>query len=102
VLNNLLSNALKFTPARGRISVLLKAANPVEVSVADNGIGIADKDLQRIFDKFEQVSYHKPNGAAGTGLGLPLAREIVEKHGGSIRVKSEINNGSIFTFTLPQ
>lgn len=102
VLNNLLSNALKFTPARGEIRVTVKALNPVEIAVADTGIGIAAKDQPRIFNKFEQVSANKPAGIAGTGLGLPLAREIVEKHGGQLRVESAINKGSIFAFTLPR
>jgi len=102
VLNNLLGNALKFTPAMGRISVAVKAENPVEVSVADTGPGIEAGDMARIFNKFEQVGSHKRNGAAGTGLGLPLAKEMVEKHGGRIWVKSEINKGSVFIFTLPR
>lgn len=102
VLNNLLSNALKFTPAQGKILVALHAADPVEVSVTDTGVGIAPKDLLRIFNKFEQVNTNHPNGVNGTGLGLPLAKEIVEKHGGKIQVKSEIGKGSTFSFTLPQ
>lgn len=102
VMNNLLSNALKFTPANGEIRVVVKALNPVEVSVIDTGMGIAPKDVQRIFNKFEQVSAYKQNGMSGTGLGLPLAKEIVERHSGQIRVKSEVNKGSTFTFTLPR
>lgn len=103
VLNNLLSNALKFTPTKGEIRITLKAdAGPIEVSVTDTGVGIAPKDLQRIFNKFEQVSANHQVGASGTGLGLPLAKEIVEKHGGSMRVTSEIGKGSAFIFTLPR
>jgi len=84
----------KFTPAQGKILVALRAGDPVEVSVTDTGIGIASKDILRIFNKFEQVN--------GTGLGLPLAKEIVEKHGGKIQIKSEIGKGSTFSFTLPR
>lgn len=103
VMNNLLSNALKFTPPKGEIRMALNAAvGPIEVSVTDTGIGIAPKDMQRIFNKFEQVSANHPVGANGTGLGLPLAKEIVEKHGGCMRVTSEIGKGSTFTFTLPR
>ena len=103
VMNNLLSNALKFTPAKGEIRIALNAAaGPIEVSVTDTGIGIAPKDMQRIFNKFEQASANHPIGANGTGLGLPLAKQIVEKHGGSMRVTSEIGKGSTFTFTLPR
>ena len=103
VMNNLLSNALKFTPPKGEIRIALNAAvGPIEVSVTDTGIGIAPKDMQRIFNKFEQVSANHPVGANGTGLGLPLAKQIVEKHGGSMRVTSKIGKGSTFTFTLPR
>ncbi|MDO9541155.1 MAG: ATP-binding protein [Kiritimatiellia bacterium] len=102
VLNNLLSNALKFTSAKGEILVALRAAgSAVEVSVTDTGMGIALKDIARIFNKFEQVSANHPNGVNGTGLGLPLAKEIVEKHGGKIMVKSTTGKGSTFSFTLP-
>ncbi len=102
VLNNLLSNALKFTPPKGEILVTLTPVNPVEVSVTDSGAGIAPKDIDRIFSKFEQVSGQAGNGVHGTGLGLPLAKEIVEKHGGTIRAKSAMGQGSTFTFSLPR
>lgn len=102
VLNNLISNALKFTPEKGQIRVALKEADPLEVSVADSGIGIAPQDLARIFNKFEQVSSQQTNGIHGTGLGLPLAKEIVERHGGKVWVRSDIGKGSVFTFTLPR
>lgn len=102
VLNNLLSNALKFTPAQGKIMVALRASSPVEVSVADTGYGIAPKDILRIFNKFEQVGARHAGEVNGTGLGLSLAREIVEKHGGKIQVKSEVGKGSTFLFTLPR
>jgi PAS domain S-box-containing protein len=102
VMNNLLSNALKFTPARGEILVTMHVNNLVEVSVTDSGIGIAPQDIQKIFNKFEQVTTSHPNGMSGTGLGLPLAKEIVEKHGGKLQVKSQIGKGSTFSFTLPK
>ena len=69
--------------------------------MTDTGVGIAPNDILRIFNKFEQVSANHPNGVNGTGLGLPLAKEIVEKHGGKVQVKSEIGKGSTFSFTLP-
>jgi len=101
--NNLLSNALKFTPPKGKIIIAMNAVNgAIEVSVADTGVGVAPKDMQRIFNKFEQVNASHPVGASGTGLGLPLAKEIVEKHGGSMRVASETGKGSTFTFALPR
>lgn len=102
VMNNLLSNALKFTPARGEIKVTLRSAGAAaEVSVSDTGAGIEQKDIHRIFNKFEQVSSSHPNGHNGTGLGLPIAKEIIEKHGGKIQVCSAPGSGSTFTFTLP-
>ncbi|MCC6196907.1 MAG: GAF domain-containing protein [Burkholderiales bacterium] len=101
ILLNLLSNAIKFTPEGGRID-LCAALNEglLEVSVADTGVGIAPDDQQAIFEEFRQV------GAAdakleGTGLGLALSRRLVELHGGTIRVNSQVGAGSTFTFTLP-
>jgi len=121
VFTNLISNAIKFTPEGGRITV--KAVNGkretgdgktkepstfyplpstvssgfVLVSVSDTGIGIPSEDLNRIFDKFEQVGKSK-----GTGLGLAIVKSLVELHGGKIWVESEgLNKGSIFHFTLP-
>lgn len=102
VLHNLLSNALKYTPAGGKIRVKLRAGERVEVSVADSGVGIAQKDLGRIFKRFEQVSSAQTAGVAGTGLGLPLAKEIIEKHGGCLTAASEEGKGSVFTFSLPR
>ncbi|MBU4429952.1 MAG: cell wall metabolism sensor histidine kinase WalK, partial [Verrucomicrobia bacterium] len=103
VLNNLLSNALKFTPPKGEIRIALNAAaTPVEVSVTDTGIGIAPNDIARIFNKFEQIGGNTLTDVNGTGLGLPLAKEIVEKHGGRIHIKSAIGKGSTFSFTLPR
>jgi GAF domain-containing protein len=101
VLLNILSNALKFTPEGGRIDVraALKEGT-VEISVTDTGVGIALEDQEAIFEEFRQV------GAAdkkveGTGLGLALSRRFVELHGGRIWVKSEVGQGSTFTFTIP-
>jgi signal transduction histidine kinase len=101
VLLNLLSNALKFTPEGGRIDVSARAHDEVaEVSVADTGVGIAPEDQEAVFEEFRQV------GAAdkkveGTGLGLALSRKFIELHGGRIWVKSQVGQGSTFTFTLP-
>lgn len=103
VVNNLLSNALKFTPPKGEIRVNLAVTErSAEVSVSDTGVGIAPKDIQRIFDKFEQVTANHTVGVNGTGLGLALARQIVEMHGGALNVRSEIGKGSTFFFTLPR
>ncbi len=101
VLLNLLSNALKFTSEGGRIDV--RAAvneGTVEVSVADTGVGIAPEDQEAVFEEFRQVGTADKK-VEGTGLGLALARKFIELHGGRIWVKSQLAQGSTFTFTLP-
>ncbi len=74
----------------------------VEVSVTDNGPGIAEKDLNKVFDKFYTVSKAKSSGMKSTGLGLPITKEIVEAHRGRIWVNSRVGRGSKFSFTLPK
>jgi PAS domain S-box-containing protein len=101
ILLNLLSNAIKFTPEGGHISVgATLREGEVEIAVTDTGIGIAPDDHQRIFAEFYQIrsGMRKPEG---TGLGLALAKKFVELHGGRIWVKSQVGQGSTFTFTLP-
>jgi signal transduction histidine kinase len=98
---NLLSNALKFTPAGGRIDVGGRLDGEVaEVSVTDTGIGIAPADQEAVFEEFRQVGATERK-AEGTGLGLALSRKFVELHGGRIWVQSEVGHGSTFTFTIP-
>lgn len=101
VIINLISNALKFTPPQGKIEINLKEEeNAVRISIEDTGIGIEEKDQKRIFSKFEQVKLAQPYGISGTGLGLPITKEIIEGHGGKIWVESEMNKGSKFIFEL--
>lgn len=110
VLTNLVGNALKFTPEGGSVTVEAKSVQMegpasgqgVEISVRDTGIGIAAKDQERIFEKFEQVSFSQPPGVSSTGLGLTIAKEIVELHGGRLWVESEEGKGSRFVFTIPR
>jgi two-component system, NtrC family, sensor kinase len=101
VVLNLLSNAIKFTPEGGRIEV---AAVPrdgsLEISVSDTGGGIALEDQEAVFEEFRQVGTAAKK-VEGTGLGLALSRKFIELHGGRIWVKSELGQGSTFTFTLP-
>jgi len=103
IIFNLLSNAVKFTPDRGEIAVKASVkGRELEISVADTGIGIAEKDQQRVFEEFVQVDSSYGRTQQGTGLGLALTRKLVELHGGRIRVESEgEGRGSIFTFTIP-
>jgi signal transduction histidine kinase len=101
VVINLLSNAVKFSPG-GRVSVTVdRPGDEVRVSVADTGKGIVAADLDRIFEPFRQASDTMPGGPRGTGLGLPIARQIVRAHGGDLRVSSAPGEGSTFWFTIP-
>jgi signal transduction histidine kinase len=103
VVSNLLSNAVKFTPANGIITVEvgLKGADEIEVSVKDTGIGIPEDEIPKLFTKFYQVSGNLKTDIRGTGIGLAIAKEIVELHGGKIWVESVVNKGTKFIFTLP-
>jgi signal transduction histidine kinase len=100
---NLLSNAVKFTPDGGRVDLVLQAgaANTVQISVHDNGPGIALEDQERIFEEFEQAGHGVLPTHEGTGLGLAVAKRLIELHGGSIWVESQPGAGSTFSFTLP-
>jgi signal transduction histidine kinase len=101
VLLNLLSNAVKFTPEGGRIEVrAAPVSDAVEVSVKDTGVGIAPEDQEAVFEEFRQVGTSDKK-AEGTGLGLALCRKFVELHGGRIWVKSQVGQGSTFTFAIP-
>ncbi|MBW7475659.1 cell wall metabolism sensor histidine kinase WalK [Paenibacillus oenotherae] len=103
VLDNLVSNAIKYTLDGGRIEIA--ACRPdltsIAISVKDTGIGIPKKDLSRIFDRFYRVDKARSRNMGGTGLGLSIAREIVKAHGGSIALDSELNEGTTVTVTLP-
>jgi PAS domain S-box-containing protein len=107
VMYNLLSNAIKFTPEGGHVKVTAIAGKQggesFEISVADTGIGIRPEDQRRIFMEFEQVDSSYGRHQQGTGLGLALARRLVELHGGIIRVQSSgiEGKGSVFTISIP-
>jgi PAS domain S-box-containing protein len=101
ILYNLLSNAVKFTPERGRIRVESRARGElVEISITDSGIGIPKEQQEAIFDKFYQVGATTKGVREGTGLGLAITKALIEEHGGSISVESELGKGSRFTFTV--
>ncbi len=101
VFTNLLSNAAKFTPKNGSIIVRFTVRkDSIFVSVKDTGIGIAKKHLPHLFDKFYQVETHLRRKQGGTGLGLPIVKEIVALHGGLITVESKIKRGTTISFTI--
>ena len=121
VVSNLVSNAIKFTDNGGKILVKTENIHKsdinlsklfgienvklyekyIKVSVADSGIGIAPEDMQKVFDQFQQIenSLNRKNG--GTGLGLPIAKQLIEAHQGFIWVESELNRGTTFSFVIP-
>ncbi len=102
VLLNLLSNASKFMPDGGKLEVrAVREGDWCQVSVIDNGIGIEKEDQERIFEAFDRVDNSVTREKSGTGLGLTIAKQIVEMHRGRIWVESEYGNGSRFMFTLP-
>jgi len=102
VLFNLLDNAVRFTPSGGRVRVTASRSNgSVDVAVVDTGPGIAPEHLPRLFDRFYRVDTARSREEGGTGIGLAIARSVVEAHGGRIWAESEPGKGSTFTFELP-
>lgn len=121
VLTNLVSNAIKFTPTSGEIEITSRVINArelqydhcfeediknlqgnyLQVCVEDHGIGIERKDLNHVFDKFAQIENSLSRQVGGSGLGLPIARQLMESHNGAIWCDSEINKGSRFYFVIP-
>ena len=102
VVGNLLDNAITHTPEDGRVTVSAHAAaGTVIVTVADTGSGIAPEDLPRLFDRFYRADPSRARSTGGTGLGLTIARRIVEAYGGSITAESTVGQGSRFMVRLP-
>jgi len=103
VLINLINNAIKFTPSNGKITVSCSSGDhEVRVDVQDSGYGIPESSIDKIFEEFYRVDNPINQEAKGTGLGLPLVKNIIEAHKGKIWVKSKLGNGSTFSFTLPK
>lgn len=99
---NLISNAIKYTPSDGQVRIELnKDAQYLQVKVSDTGIGIEDKDILRIFDKFYRERTERTKHISGTGLGLSIVKGVVDAHHGSIYVESEVGKGTTFTVLLP-
>jgi signal transduction histidine kinase len=99
---NLISNAIKFTQSGGTVEIIYKLLknNKIEFSIKDDGIGISKDNLRKLFNLDENITTLGTNRERGTGIGLLLCKEIVEKHGGEIKVESESGKGSRFSFTL--
>ena len=99
---NLLANAVKFTPEGGEIRVYIKEVEDyIEIIVEDTGIGISKEDQEFIFKRFSQVEGNGATKATSSGIGLTLVKDIVDLHGGYIRLESELDKGSKFTIGLP-
>ena len=102
VLTNLIDNALRFTPAGGSVRAILDGeGRAVRVTVADTGAGIAPEDLPHIFERFYRADKSRDRATGGAGLGLAIARQIVELHGSSLEVHSRPGEGARFSFVLP-
>ena len=103
VLINLLDNAIKYTPEGGRVivSAVEKDSKDIQFSIEDNGIGIPNEDLSRIFERFYRVDKGRSKELGGTGLGLSIVKHLVQAHGGRVWVDSQLGKGSTFYFTLP-
>jgi two-component system phosphate regulon sensor histidine kinase PhoR len=102
ILNNLLDNALKYTPAGGQVSVLARReGEQIVLEVTDTGIGIPAADRDRIFERFYRVDRDRSRDMGGTGLGLSIVKHLVQSYGGSVVVESRLNRGSTFRVTLP-
>ena len=102
VIDNILNNAIKYSPDGGKITVSMKTTNDQMIlSISDQGLGIPKEDLPKIFDRFYRVDKARSRAQGGTGLGLAIAKEIIKQHNGFIWAKSEYGKGSTFTIVLP-
>ncbi len=103
VLNNLVSNAIRFTPRGGHVEVCaFREGDIVRISVSDSGEGIAAEDIPHVFDQFYRVEQSRNRGTGGAGLGLTIAKSIVEAHDGKITIQSKEGIGTTINVSLPQ
>jgi signal transduction histidine kinase len=102
ILHNLLDNAIRHTPSGGSVLVnIVETDKSIKVTVSDTGEGIPPEDLPHMFERFYRVDKSRSKATGGSGLGLTIARRLVEAHGGKIEVRSKLGEGSEFTFTIP-
>ncbi|MEQ8967361.1 MAG: CHASE domain-containing protein [Azospirillaceae bacterium] len=103
VLLNLLTNSVKFTPSGGRVRVSAGMTHDgaLWIAVGDTGVGIAERDIPKVLEPFGQAAYNRGSNERGTGLGLPLARSLVEAHDGTLSLTSQVGRGTIVTVTFP-
>jgi two-component system phosphate regulon sensor histidine kinase PhoR len=102
LVDNLIDNAIKYTPERGHIEVRLSRwGDELLLEVEDSGIGISPQFQERVFERFYRVDKARSQSLGGTGLGLSIVRNIAERHGGSVAVKSQLGRGSVFSFRMP-
>src|SRR5699024_331516 len=103
ILLNLINNAVSYTPENGKVSLIVDEADEyIRFNVKDNGIGIEEDNLPRLFERFYRVDKDRSRNTGGTGLGLAIVKHIVEVHEGKITVESKINEGSTFTVYIPK
>ena len=101
-LHNLIGNAIKYTPPKGSVNVNVEVTeNQLIVEVTDTGIGVSPEETELIFEKFYRSKDKRVAEITGTGLGLSVAREVIRLHRGDINVRSQLNQGSTFTMTVP-
>ena len=99
---NIIDNAIKYTPTGGRVVIgITKSENNAIIAVKDNGIGIGEDEIEKIFDRFYRVDKARARETGGTGLGLAIALESIEMIGGTIDVSSKLDEGSTFTISIP-
>ena len=103
ILDNLIDNAIAYTNEGGTVEVSIFCTDTTaQVAIKDSGIGIAEQDFERIFERFYRIDKSRSRASGGTGLGLSLVKHAVEQAGGSIEVSSQLEIGSTFTVTLPR
>jgi len=102
-LHNLIANAIQYSPSTSRIGIgVSNVGGIVEIAVTDQGIGIPEEDLDRVFERFFRIDPARSRNTGGSGLGLSIVKHVAHNHGGDVRVWSQVGNGSTFTIRLPE